>query len=462
MRAMIMGLSLPCLLVATTISFDDALNKTFLNNKSLKAKKLSIKEAKSNLAKAKGYNWGKLTFQENIARTNNALNVFGMKLMSREASLGDFGFNTRDFGRLGQMMQNGQEIGNVQPKDLNNPKARTNYETKLVYELPIFTGFKLQNAKTMAKLQVKAQKAKFNHDKKQLGLEVLKAYNGAVAAKYFIDATKKAKKATKSFVYFASSMLKEGLVTKIDVQQAQVYDMKIDSMLLEAKSKYQLAIAYLQFLTNDYSISDVMDFKAIYVEDLPLSKLQQKAISSREDLKWMRQNVETMKKKIDFEKSGNYPMVGAHLEYGYNDNKIHNMNNKHDYYVAAIGLKYNIFNGSETSSNIQQAKISYQKTHEYLKYMTDGIKLEVKKAFLTLKTKRSVEKQKIKAQALAEHVLKKSQQLYKNNLMKMSDLLMQQASAQKARAEMIMAKYEATIAEAQLKLSIGQSLQGEK
>jgi len=229
-------LALSSSLLASTITFDEALNKTLKNNESLKAKKLSIDESQLEVSNASSFNYGTLTFSENIAKSNNAMNVFGMKLGSREADFGAFGFSQFD--------STNPNILSVQPEDLNNPDARTNYETKVIYEVPLFTGFKLENAKKMAKLQVLANTAKYNFDEKQLGLEVLKAYNGAVAAKYFIQATKDAKAATTSFVNFASEMHKEGYVTNIDVKQAMVYDMKINSMLMESNNKYSLAIAY--------------------------------------------------------------------------------------------------------------------------------------------------------------------------------------------------------------------------
>jgi len=450
MKKKVLLLSLPAFMLASTINFDQALKETLANNKELKAKKLMIKKAQLDLKGAKSYDFGTLKLQENIARTNNALNVFGMKLMDREAKMKDFGFTA--------IPPAGTQVGEMAPDSLNNPEARTNYETKLTYEVPLFTGFKLKNAKAMAALQVKANEAKYKHDEKQLGLDVLKAYNGAVAAKYFIDATKKAKEATSSFVNFATEMYKEGLITNIDVKQAQVYDMKIHSQILEAQNKYSLAIAYLKFLTNNKTITDVADFKTINISSISLEQLQNEAITKRDDLTWMKQNTKTMQKKIEFEKSANFPMIGAHLEYGFEDDKFNNIDNKKDYYTAAVGLEYTIFTGFKISSDIQKAKIEYAKTKHYLDYMTEGIRLQVEKAYLTLKTKQSVLKEKLKAQSLAEEVLVQAEEMYKNQLMKMSDLLMQQAQAQKARAEAILAKYEATIAAAQLQLALGQKL----
>ena len=450
MRKKLILLSLPAILFCSTINFESAIAKTLLNNKSLKAKKLSIKNAKLDLENAKGYNYGTLTFNENIAKSNNALNAFGMKLTAREAQMKDFGFTV--------LPPAGTDVGEMAPDALNNPEARTNYETKLTYEVPLFTGFKLSNAKTMAQLQIKANEAKYKHDEKQLGLEVLKAYNGAVASKYFIEATSKAKEATSSFVYFALEMFKEGFVTSIDVKQAQVYDMKINSLLLEAQNQYSLSIAYLKFLTNNKEITDVSDFATIDISKENLNLLQNKGYKNRDDFKWMQQNEKTMKSKIAFEQSGNYPMIGAHLEYGYNDDQFNNINSEKDYYTMAIGLEYKIFDGFKISTAVQKAKIEYAKTKHYLEYMKDGITLQIEKASLTLKTKKSVLKQKLKAKNLADEVLEQASQMYKNQLMKMSDLLMQQAVAQKARAEVIMAKYEVTIATAELKLAYGSKL----
>jgi len=180
MKKKVILLSLPAFIFASTINYEQALNKTLLNNKELKAKKLTIKKAQLDLKGAKSYDWGTLTFNENIARTNNALNVFGMKLMDREATFRDFGF--KDFlTPLGSAIATADDstAGNFDPAsmsglldtapdDLNNPGSRTNYETKLTYEVPLFTGFKLKNAKAMAALQVKANEAKYKHDEKQL------------------------------------------------------------------------------------------------------------------------------------------------------------------------------------------------------------------------------------------------------------------------------------------------------
>ncbi len=478
MRNKILLLTVPFYLFGSTISFEESLDKTLQNNKSLKAKRMEVEKSKLDLEEAKGYDYGNLVFNENISVTNNAGYVFGSKLASREATFGDFGFsdflggvgnvlnNSATYDAFKSMMTNPQVASQMlatAPSDLNNPDKRKNYETKLTYQLPIFTGYKLSNAKKMAKLQILAQTAKYNYDEKTLGLEVLKAYNGAVASKEFIKATLKAKEATNSFREFANELYNEGLVTSIDVKQATVYDMGVDANIIEAKNQFDLAISYLKFLTSDDTITDVDGFKNIEVDSTALTALQEKAKENREDYKWMKYNADTMKAKIDFDSADKYPMVGAQVEYGYNDDSFTVLSAAdHDYYLAAIGISYTLFDGKISSNKEEKAKIEYNKTLNYFEYMDDGIKLEVEKNLLTLNTKEKILNQKIKAQNLADEVLEQSSEMYKNHLINMSNLLMQQAASQKASAETIMAKYEKSLQAALLKISLGDSLVKDK
>ena len=78
---------------------------------------------------------GKVDATLSAMRSNDAGNVFGFKLQSREATFGDFGageFNPAD-----------PNVLSIQPYDLNYPKARNHYLTKVSYQVPLFTGGKI-------------------------------------------------------------------------------------------------------------------------------------------------------------------------------------------------------------------------------------------------------------------------------------------------------------------------------
>ncbi|WP_456489352.1 TolC family protein [Caminibacter pacificus] len=451
-KILLLSAALSSMLFAKTITFDEALKEALSNNLELKAKKLNIDKAKADLKQASGMNWGKLTFSEEISRTNNAMYVFGMKLESREATFRDFGF--ADFLSAWGRGASANELLAIQPKDLNYPGSRTNFKTKFVYEVPLFTGYKLTYAKEMAKLQVKANKYKYAHDKNKLAIEVLKAYNGAVAAKSFVRALETAKKTTTSFINMISEFYKNGMATKTDLLQAEKRDNEVNAMLIEAKNKYKLALAYLRFLTDDNEISDVGDFKIIVPQNASLKELQKIALQNRNDLKWMRSNLQTMEKKVKFDKADKYPMVGAHLEYGWNDNALNNISADKDYYLVAAGLKWNMFDKS-TDAKVEKSKIEANQVALYYGYMKKGIKLDVEQKYLDYKAKRAIVKEKLTNKELAEEILKKYTYMYKQGMINITILLMKEAEARKARAELIKARYDEALAAAKLKEALG-------
>ncbi len=467
---------LPLIVMARTVSFSEAINLATTNNKELLAKQRDIEIAQLIVKEPDAYKKGKLKFAENISRTNHAGYVFGMKLASREANFGDFGFSDflggiagamnytqGDYGKFKNMMTNPQtqkQMLATQPNDLNYPDARNNFETKLTYEVPLFTGYKLENAKTMALLQLKAKQAKLSHDRKALGLEVIKAYNGAATAKKFIALTKEAAKIAKRFKNTAIDMYNKGITRMVDVNQASMAEYSIKTKTKEANTQFRLAIAYLKFLTNDKSITDVRGFRNPKIPSKNLKTLQANAMVNRDDLKWMKKNVETMKTKIAYDSADEYPTVGAHIEYGTNDDRF-TVNTNKDYYLVAVGLKKTLYNGELTKIAKQKAKIEHLKTLQYEEYMRDGIKLEVEKNYLDYMTQKKTLIEKRKTVKMAKSILDETEDIFKNNFQyrtNMMYLLLSLGKYMEAKADVITSTYNKSISAASLKLSIGNSL----
>jgi hypothetical protein len=149
-----------------SLTLQDALDLVKKNNLEIRIAKFKEQMAKYDTKIAQSYNFGVLDVEFNALRSNDAGNVFGFKLQSREATFGDFGFS--DFlGGIGWVLQNSQDfntfksyMGNPQlaqqllatePKDLNYPQARSHFQTKATYKVPLFTGFKLSMYEKISK-----------------------------------------------------------------------------------------------------------------------------------------------------------------------------------------------------------------------------------------------------------------------------------------------------------------------
>ena len=444
MHKIYLSLLLASVTYAQSVNFDRILDLTLANNKDLKNQQLNTELAKLNTKTIDSINYGNLSIAEELSRTNHSGYVFNSKLSSREATFRDFGFAQQNEGI------------DVEPKDLNYPDARNNYNTKLIYEVPLFTGFKLSNQKDILELQEKANEIKYNLDKKELTFEVLKAYNSAVVAKEFVKALQKAKVAITQIVKSADAFHKEGLVTKIDVNEAKVYELNINSQLIEASNNFELALAYLKFLSSDDSISDVESLENINFEIPQENLLYNQALENRDEVKMQDIQVNATRKNIDIANSAYYPSVYSHLEYGFNDDKL-TLDDEKDYYMALVGINLTLFDNTRDIEK-EKSKIEYAKASLNSEKLKDAIKLELQKTTLNLQTKENILKEKIEAKNLANEVLEQAKLLYQNHLISMTTLLSQEANFRKNEALLIQANYEKSLALAKINLALGKNL----
>ena len=432
---------------AQSINFEEVLEMTIKNSKDLQQQQLNIDSSKLDSKMIDYINYGKLSISEEFNRTNHAGYVFNSKLSSREATFKDFGFSQMNEGL------------NTAPTDLNYPDDRNNFNTKITYDIPLFTGFKLSNQKDILKLQEKANELKYNLDKKTLEFEVLKAYNSAVVAKDFVQALEKAKIAVSKIVESADAFHKEGFVTKIDVNEAKVYELNINSTLIEAKNNFQLALAYLRFLSSNDEISDVQELENRYFHFPNEEELYKKALENRDEIKMQDIQVNANKKSIEIAKSAYYPTLYSHLEYGYNDDKL-TIDDDKNYYIALVGLSLTLFDGTRDVEK-EKSKIEYVKATLNQEKLKDAIKLELKKAILNLEAKEAILKEKIEAKNLANNILEQAKLQYQNRLISMTNLLLQEANYRKNESMLIQARYEKALALANINLILGQNIKEE-
>ncbi|MBL3519088.1 TolC family protein [Arcobacter lanthieri] len=444
MKKLYLTLCFQTILFSQTINFNEALNQALENSKDLKKQEINIQISKEDSKNIDAFNYGKLSLNSDISRTNHAGYVFMGKLSSREATFRDFGF-----------VQMNDGIDTV-PKDLNKPEPITSINTYISYDLPLFTGFKLESYKDISKLQEKANEILYNLDKKNLEFEVLKAYNSAVLSKDFIKTMQSAKKSIDFIHNGAIEFHKNGFVTKIDVNEAKVYMLNINSKLIQAQNNFNLALAYLRFLTSNDNISDVAEIKNLYFSLKNKEELYKKALKKRDEISLQNISIKANEKNISAQKSAYYPQVFTHLEYGVNDDRFTTSKDK-DYYMALLGISLTIFDGSR-STLIEKARLEALKAKLDFEKLKDGIKLELEKAILEYKTKQAVLKEKLEAKELANEILNQAKLQYKNRLISMTTLLNQQTNFEQSQTMLLEAIYENSLALAKLNLVLGENL----
>ena len=443
MKKRILWLALPFfmgLLYADTntqnaLTLDEALNILKSNNLEIKAADLEVKAAKENVQTVSGSNWGKLDLEQNIARSNDAGNVFGFKLTSREANFGDFGFDEFLVPMGGALMkansgaltptdlQGMQNILTIEPDRLNYPGNRNFFQTKLKYEVPLFTGFKLSSytdiMKSMAKLKTldKEKIAKEKSYQLKKSFYDMGLLDASIAhMKIILHNIGRLEETTKE-------MIRSGYAKKVDLLEVQAKKANVERVLSQMNANKKLLYHFISFLLNQKVTKILPPTKPVpmpaYSDDY--------IITHNLDIQKAKTGLHITEEMIDAQQSGYYPMIGAFGELATADDSFLGDAGDHKAYTVGARLTWNIFNGGIDKAKVEKAKIEKLKTATQVELAKKGISLKVAKIRTQIESLDYEIASLKKELELADAIYKNYEGRYKEQLASMNDVIIKQS-----------------------------------
>ncbi len=373
------------------LSLQDAIKIAKKQNLEIEIAKFDEDVAKLGLKVARGYSFGKLDATLMGLRSNDAGNVFGFKLQSREATFRDFGFSDflsgvggaigqsdGDFATFAKMMgdpQMAKQLLSLAPKDLNYPKARTHFDTKFTFMIPIYTGWKLKSYRDIARKMV--DMAKYDREKvvAEKLFQIQKAYYDISLLDNFKKDLLKIKINMQELENTTREMRKEGYAKKSDLLEIKSKLANINRMVKQTEANLELSYEFLSFLLN----AEVKSIRHVPL-DAPNYRISLKeALQRNLDVKKAKKGLEIQEKMVDIAKSAFHPTIGAFAEYGSADDKIFNEFKDHDRYTYGVRLSYNLFNGGSDYAKVEQEKLKRLKVLKQVELAKKGIALKFKK-----------------------------------------------------------------------------------
>jgi len=328
---------------------------------------------------AVGYNYGKLDFVQTAMRSNDAGNVFGFKLQSREASFGDFGFS--EFLNHSPSPLDSSVL-EVQPNDLNYPEARNHFQTKLSYEVPLYTGGKIEQYGKITKALEKMSKLdtqKIIHEKVY---QLKKSYFDIYLLNAYLHNLEIIKNNMIQLENMAQSMIDEGYAKKVDLLEVQSKKANVTRMINQAEVNKKLVYHFISFLLNSKVESISGNYKKVLAKTLDIQSILNQNI----DIKKVKQGLLIADMAVDLQKASNLPEIGAFAEYGSADNTFLGDFTDHDAYTVGVQLKWNIFNGGIDSANVEKARVENLKVQSQVDLAIKGITLQVEKITTEIKS----------------------------------------------------------------------------
>jgi len=440
MKKIVIMLTTALLLNASELSFsnamtlDEAIEILKSENLEIKTASYDVDAVKMDRDVASGNHWGKLDFIQDFANSNDAGNVFGFKLTSREATFGDFG--AKEF--MNSMGPTGipESAYTTPPQELNYPDARNFFQSKLKYEIPLFTGFQISSYVEIMESMTKMKKLERKQVVNEKVYEVRKSFYDMALLRNSSQNLETILSNIETLENMTNKMREVGYAKKVDLLEVQAKKGNVERLLLQMESNQKLLYHYISFLLNQKvenitTTSPCVEMPTFSDEDI---------LNSNIDIQRATTGLEVRKSMTDVQQSSYYPMVGAFGEVATADDSFLGDASDHMAYTVGARLSWNILNGGIDSAKIEKSRIEQLKTSTQVDLAKKGIALQIAKIRTEIETYDAQVLSLEKELNLADEIYKNYEGRYREKLSSMSDVIIKQSQQIQKILELQMAQ----------------------
>lgn len=427
---------------AQQYSFPQCVDLTLTQNPEVGASRYRLKQAESALDESNAHRMPQVTLSATAMNSDDALNVFGMKLSQRQATFRDFGFADQSKGI------------DYAPNDLNNPGSHSDFNTRLEVMIPVWNGGRVSSFQEQAKAMIQAAQHGDAAIKQMLTFHVYQAYEGVHTAKSFVQVAEQSVKAAQSYVTTTKNMVTQGIVVKSELLSANVHLSQAMTALEKAQTQEQIAKDSLRMLMNVDSETPLTVGKRVDLS-LPSDNLKQlltMANNANPQVEASRQMVRSSLAAIDASKADNYPSFNIMARGDTHDASLGF--DSHSYTVAGV-VSWKLTDFGVTSSKIDQANAVANEKQAVLQSKENQTRLMVLKAWRNLQVSEKQSESNKLAVGQAEEAQRLIMKRYKNGVATITEVLASQAQLDKSRADLVRSSFEINIQKAQLRLATG-------
>ncbi len=429
---------------AETLDFAQAVQRALAQNPDIIVAGAQIGQAQAAVRQSEGARLPKLTASVNVTRTNDALNAFGLKLSQRSATFNDFG--------AGEFT--GPAALSVAPHNLNYPNPVNNFNTRLEAQLPLYTGGMIEGYTEQARASLRAARQGDVMARQKVIFDVLRAYEGVHAARAYESVAKQGRSAAEAYVKTIDNLFRGGVVVKSDLLTARVHLEDVKVQQAQAENAVQQALDQLHLLLG-MPLSEPLDVAgdvAVHPLEGKLADYQDEALKSNPGLAALRNQLDAAQAAVKVARAGKYPQAGLLARFDTNDNALGF--DAHSYTLGGQ-VSWQLFDGGVTNGAIQRAQASRDELAARLSQAENGIRYQVADAWRRAEeVQRRVEARE-QAVSQAEEAQRIVNKRYASGVTTITELLGAQAQLDKARADLVAARYELKVQRASARLAIG-------
>ena len=418
------------------LSLQQAASLALENNPLRKAALADKKASAAGVQEARSFLMPHVTFSELATRGDDPVYVFGSKLRQQRFTADNF----------------------APPLNkLNSPLPYGNFSTRFGGTWNLFDSFASWHGINRAKEMNVAASYQLERTDQEILFRVVQSYYGVLLASKQLEVAEQAEKTANSIMDRSQVRFDAGLVVESDLLSAKVRLASREQELIRARNNVELARAQLNTSMGasanaQYQIADSFAEKTLAAAPLP--ELEEKALTTRSDLKRIEAQQSAQELSAAIAKSSFGPRLNAFAGWEL-DNPTFLAGGGGNNWLGGIELQIDLFQGGARRAALSRERANAEKIAALKQAASDAVRLEVRQAYYDQDATRQQVEVARTAITQAQESFRINQDRYDGGLITITDLLGSEEASRRSQADYWQAVFQFRISYANLELASG-------
>lgn len=336
--------------------------------------------------------------------------------------------------------------GSSSPTDNFSNSARLNWS--------LYTGGRVEGQIDQAKRNAESADLGVTKAKEQLKLDTTTAYYNVLQGRNVVKVNQQTVNSLAQHLKNIQAQYQVGTIAKTDVLRSEVELANAQQNLTKAQNNYDMAVANFNNVTGMPLDSEtIMKDDLTYVKyDMSLEDSIVMAQQKRPEIAQSQNNIDIAKTGIKIADSGRLPTMSVSASEGLSGADLSAQKNN---WSIGVSASWNLFDAGATNAKVKEAKANEEKVKAGDKQLRDGIELEVRQAYLSMKEAEARIDTSQVAVSKATEDLKASQAKYYAGVGTNLDVLDAQTALTQADTNATQAAYDYNVNKAKLEKAVG-------
>jgi len=284
----------------------------------------------------------------------------------------------------------------------------------------------------------------------------VRTYYGALLAAESLKAAGEAVRSAEADLRRAESVRAAGMATDVDVLSIRVHLAAVKEQQIRRQAELDVARSALNDVLGlplDTQHTLTTTLRAAELPDRDLADYEKKASENRPEVKQSRLAANLARVQADAAKSSLLPQVGVRAMVETDRRRF--FTGAGTNWLAAVSLKWNLFNGFGDKARIEEARYGLQRAEAGQSHADSAVRLGVRKAWADLRAARERIEVAGAAMAEAQESLRITQNRYEAGLANVTDLLRNETAVLDSRTRHLAALHDQRLAATMLELAAG-------